>query len=622
MSKKSVLHLSATLLLAFFVNQTLAQVKVVELTAQQLAEEYAKGSLTAVEVTQAYLDRIRDFELNYNAFTFLNENALATAAALDEERMSSGTRGPLHGVPVVIKDQIDVAGMPTTMGLAELSSLAGGVDLIPAHDSAVVRRLKQAGAIVIGKTNMPGFGFDGTRTTETFIPSWDGATHNAYDRSLAPGASSAGTGTAVSASFGTLGLGTEFGGSIQNPAGAQGLVGIKPSYGLVPNHGVFAGGGLRGVVGPMALSVFDAALAMDIIAGQTEDDPATVASLGQIPEGGYTSLLSLNALQGTRIGLYGSGWNPVSPSPETQLLYDHAMEAIEAEGATLVEDPFLGTDFNRLAMNPFGTGDVRGIESIVFNSEQYLGRLFDTENGLEHLDAITDVNLFNEGGKLRFLVDSFEAVMESLIDPDLAPNQSEFLEVRDAYRDVFNSVMEANELDALVFPQMLRRTPPLSGNQAIEAPTADVINIMGTPGVTVPAGYYENGSPFSLIFIGDLYSEPELLAYAYDYEQATDHRVAPELIHVADANRDGKVDFADFLVVSGNFGKRRTGTHRGDLNADRTVDFADFLILSNAFGYDASEAVSVPEPATGSIVGLLVAFLHCLKQRRRRPDLL
>lgn len=594
-----------------------AQIEVSELNAQQVRDGLVAGEFSVTELTQAFLDRISAFELNYNAFTSFSEEALAVAGELDEEFAVSGLRGPLHGVPVVIKESIDIAGMPSTAGFAGFSEQAGGTDLIPKIDSPVVARLKDAGAVILGKTNIPQFSLDPTRTTGAFS-SWDGNTFNAYDRDLAPGGSSAGTATAVSASFAVLGLGEESAGSIQNPAGAQNLVGIKPTFGLVPNAGVAPlSGSTRDVVGPLAKNVYDAAITLDVIAGTSPEDPKTNSSNEHIPDGGYTSLLSETAIEGKRIGVYGPGWRTQPLSPETQSLYDEALDVLVDQGATLVDDPFAESGFHRLA-NIGGAGiDMRGFESVVFDFEQYLDRIFAPDShstALESLKEHTGVDLF--GGPLSLLANLAGVPSSSLQNPDLQPDLSGFQEVQDGYLEAFRHVLEANDLDALVFPQMLTETPQLSGSGSISASTVSEIDIMGTPGVTVPAGYFASGAPFSLMFTGELYSEATLLAYAYDYEQATLHRIAPELLNVADINQNGAVDFADFLVLQNNFGKRRSGTNRGDLNADGEVGFADFLFLAKHFGQGASNPTSVPEPSAMTL-SLLCALtrLGCRKRR-------
>ncbi|MFC1500018.1 amidase, partial [Candidatus Zixiibacteriota bacterium] len=320
------------------------ELDVVELTAQQIQADYAAGRYTAVELTQAFLDRITTYEDHYNAFISMNPNALAIAAMLDREYAANGPRGPLHGVPVVIKDNLDYGGLVTTVGYAGFSVATGGIDMIPDDDAAAVERLRDAGAIILGKTNMPDFAGDGTRTRSSVA----GVTLNPYDVTRAPGGSSGGTATAVNASFAVLGLGTETGGSIQNPAAAQALVGVKSTYGLVPLEGAFPMSGTYvDVVGPLARTVRDAALVLDVVAGPTTEDLATYAAQGHMPEGGYAAALSDTALVGKRFGLVGPGWrNSYLPlHPETEALYRKAISELQTQGAEVVEDPFLESGF-------------------------------------------------------------------------------------------------------------------------------------------------------------------------------------------------------------------------------------------------------------------------------------
>ena len=199
------------------------QIDVTELTVADVQAGLAAGDFTAVDLTRAFLARIAQYESHYNAFISMNPDAIAIAERLDVEYAGAGPRGPLHGVPVVIKDNIDYGGRVTTAGWEGFSAATGGVDMIPDDDAAVVSRLRAAGAVILGKTNLPDFAGHGTRTNSSV----EGQTLNPYNTDKVPGGSSGGTATAVNASFAVLGLGTETGGSIQNPASAQGLVGVK-----------------------------------------------------------------------------------------------------------------------------------------------------------------------------------------------------------------------------------------------------------------------------------------------------------------------------------------------------------------------------------------------------------
>ncbi|WP_234024079.1 amidase [Sorangium cellulosum] len=481
-------------------------------------------------MVRTYLQRIWQYEGSYNAFTSMNPNAIAQAREIDRRRRYGEPLGPLAGIPVVIKESMDHVGLPSTAGWAPLSSrAAGGVDLFPSKNSVVVDRLIAAGAIILGKTNIPAFSDDGTRANS----SWAGPTYNAVNKRLAPGASSSGTATAVAGNFAVLGLAEETGGSIQNPAAAQSLVGVKPTFALVPTAGtVPLASSTRDVIGPIARTVRDAALVMDVLAGYSPEDPKTAAANGRLPPGGYTARLSETALSGMRIGLYGPGWRLDALSPETEGLYAQAVEELEIEGATVVEDPFAGSGFADLAL-PGEPYDMRGTESLAYDFQSYLkGLSFDgaTVGSIDGLAAITGISPFQQdGGPLSWYVDKLAVLADSLNQPEDVPDLSGFWALRNQYLSVFDSVMAANDLDALAFPQTFGTVPELFSADTYPATTESAINIAGLPGVVVPAGQYSNGAPFALIFVGPRWSEPALLAFAYDYEQATQHRIEANL---------------------------------------------------------------------------------------------
>jgi Asp-tRNA(Asn)/Glu-tRNA(Gln) amidotransferase A subunit family amidase len=502
-----------------------AIVNVEELTVKDVQAGLKGSKFTSVDLVESFLARINTYESTYNAFISFNPDALETAKALDREYKTTGPRSPLHGVPIVIKDAIDIAGIPTTNGYAKFSSTAGGVDLIPEFDAPLVARLKAAGAVIVGKTNLPAFAANGTRANTSFA----GPTYNAYDLTLAPGASSSGTATAVSASFAVLGMAEETGGSIQNPAAAQGLVSIKPTFALVPNTGVAPlAGSTRDVVGPHTKTVYDAAVTLDILAGVDSGDPKTIAAKGKLPLGGYTTALSDTALKGKRIGLFGMGFKKVQLTPETQKLYDRAIAVLKKQGATVITDPFAGTGFADLS--PTGSFDLRGLETLPYDYNQYLKRLGSSAaiGSFAEIEKVTGVNIFAEGQPLSFLR-SLPNFDKYVANPEQLPIE-DFLKVRQQFLSVFLRVMDENQLDGLVFPQMYAPVPPLEGTEEYPSTTVSEINILGSPGITVPAGFYENGSPFSLLFLGKPFSEAELLGLAYDYEQATMLRQAPTLV--------------------------------------------------------------------------------------------
>jgi len=504
------------------------EIDVAELTIAEIQQGFADGTWTSESLTAAYLARIEQYEPYYNAFTFMNPDALEEARAIDARRVAGEELGPLAGIPVVVKEAMDYAGFPSTAGWSLLSSEAGGIDLIPETNAPVVARLIEAGAIILGKTNIPVFSDDGTRANS----SWAGPTYNAVDRDIAPGASSSGTATAISASFAVVGLAEETGGSIQNPAGAQSLVSVKPTFALVPNAGVVPlAGSTRDVVGPHARTVTDAAILLDVLAGYTPEDPKTVAAIGNIPAGGYTALLDAAALEGARVGLYGPGWRDEPLSDEATALYEGAIAELEALGAIVVEDPFAGSDFASIAL-PGGGYDPRGTESLAYDFELYLRRLGPSAaaDSVAELQALLEVDPLSDDGPLGWYAGALPVLAESRENPTAVPDLSEFASVREAYLSSFTAVMEEHDLDVLIFPQMSATLPEVHGSGSHPSTTVSEINISGVPGVTVPAGQFESGAPFSLIFVGPMWSEAELLGYAYAYEQATHHRIVPELV--------------------------------------------------------------------------------------------
>ncbi|RFU45419.1 amidase [Paraburkholderia sp. DHOC27] len=499
------------------------------LTVEAVQAAFAAGTYSAEQLARACFERIERYNAKYNALIFLNPAAIDDARKIDQRRAAGEPLGPLAGVPVVIKDPMDMVGFPTTAGWSKLYSKKGGVDLFPERDAPVVARMRHAGAVLLGKTNVPVLSHTGTHAND----SWAGPTINVVMPERAPGGSSAGTASAVASGMAVLGLAEETGGSIQNPASAQDLVGIKPTIGLVPNAGVVPLSANRDVVGPIARNVRDAALCLDALAGYSSEDAKTLASVGRQPEGGYAARLYRDALAGKRIGLYGPGWRTQPLTEEAAALYERVKGELTALGATLIDDPFAGSGFAELRKTtpPLPNFDARGLESIPYDLEKYLERLgkqAPLKTFAAFAEATKDENAFGPRGVLRYLhnLPDFKA---ALANPSLPPEMPEFVELKARYLRIFEAVMDEQRLDALVFPQMRGELPPLHGTSTIQETTVGEINIAGLPGIAVPAGYYQSGSPFGLIFVGRLWDEAALLGYAYAYESGTAHRQAPVL---------------------------------------------------------------------------------------------
>lgn len=495
------------------------------LTVASIREGLASGRFTAEALTQACIAQVKALNGKYNAIIFENDAALDTAREIDRRRAAGEELGPLAGVPIVVKDPMDMKGFPSTAGWRLLYSGTGGIDLMPERDSPVVARMRAADAVILGKTNVPILSWTGTHAND----SWAGPTINPAIEDRAPGGSSAGTAAAVATHMCVMGLAEETGGSIQNPASAQGLVGIKPTIGLVPNAGVVPLSGNRDVVGPIARNVTDAALGLDVLAGFTTEDPKTLACVDKIPEGGYASGLSRDGLKGKRLGLYGAGWRKNELSSEAAALYERAKGELEDLGAVLVEDPFAGTDFASYRQITPGTPffDGRGLESIPYDITKYLERLGPDaalKTWEDFVEATKVENPLEKGAILGYL-NELPDFVEAVKSPATPPALPEFTALKRTYLLLIEDVFERHQLDALVYPQMLCELPGLHSDDAILETTVGELNIAGIPGVTVPAGYYASGAPFELIFLGKQWSEQILIQCAYAYEQGTLHRI-------------------------------------------------------------------------------------------------
>ncbi|MEM6592768.1 MAG: amidase family protein, partial [Cyanobacteria bacterium P01_C01_bin.73] len=476
-----------------------------EATIADINQALAAGTLTSEQLVQHYQQRIAAYDQQgpaINAIITLNPAALETAIALDQERQLQGARGPLHGIPVLIKDNIDTFDLPTTAGAFVLENS------MPPDDAFVVQALRDAGAIILGKTNL-----DELARGVQGLSSLGGQTLNPYVLDRVPGGSSAGTAAAVAANFAVLGLGTETGVSIRNPAANQALVGIAPTAGLVSRDGTVPISFTQDRVGPIARTVSDAAIALDVIAGFDANDPVTEASIDNIPAAGYTSLLSTEALEGARIGVFRDLFRTGEDHAESLAIIDQAIDDLAAEGAVIVDDVSLGLDlFNFLADSRLN----------LFESK------FAINTYLESLGPNAPVSTLQEileDGRLlprTSLILSFSQGINSLEDN---PAYLELLERREFLQAATVDLMAELDLDALVYP-MKTLPAPFIGELSPESDNAFTA-ISGLPGIVVPAGVTADGLPVSLEFSGSPFSEALLLGLAYDYEQATQHRVAP-----------------------------------------------------------------------------------------------
>src|SRR5579859_7487939 len=304
-----------------------------ECTIAQLQAAYLARTVTARAVTRAYLERIAAYDRRgpyLNSLITINARALAVADALDAAHQATGAlSGPLHGIPVIVKDNLDTADLPTTSGVALFR------DFIPPRDAFIVARLRAAGAIVLAKASLSEMSMGLADTINSVVP---GFTRNPYNTAYASGGSSGGTGVALAANFGTVGLGTDTGGSVRAPASICNLVGLRPTVGLVSRTGMGPLDSQRDTPGPMARTVEDAARLLEVIAGVDPADPRTAAAAGHIPPT-YTAFLDRDGLSGARIGVFRQALE-VQPGADKHVtaLFDAAVTDLRAAGATIVED--------------------------------------------------------------------------------------------------------------------------------------------------------------------------------------------------------------------------------------------------------------------------------------------
>jgi len=511
--------LHAALVLLGLLALASGDISVVDLTATQVQEAYEQGEYTAEELTLAFLERIETYEPVYNAFVYLNPHAVESAKALDKEYAASGPRGPLHGVPVVIKDNMNLAGVPTSNGYWGFRRSTGGLDMIPSRDASVVARLQEAGAIIMGKTNLPDFARSGTVSDSSAI----NRTYNSYGLELVPGGSSGGTATAVSGSFAVLGLGTETGGSIQNPAASQSLVGIKPSIGLVPIDGIAPLVAQRDVAGPLTKTVADAAATLEVLAGVTIQDVRTYNGLASMPEESYVTFLDPEGLQGKRLGVYDGVWGNAL-SPEVEEAYNQMLDIAMDLGADLVTNVFNNSGCTEIYED--SPSNVTFGYTLYHDLNLYFQDLGDTSdfNSVEEWEEKTNRTMGDDSAVGPFSVTDSGTGGDPLTDP----MYWEYAGWRSRVYRKYREIMEDEQLDGLIYPFSAIPLPKFEEG-GVGAISVSEINHIGLPQITLPAGYLDGGQPFAINFIGkDLYTEAELISMSYAFEQATMLREAPE----------------------------------------------------------------------------------------------
>lgn len=472
-----------------------------EATVADLQAKMQSGTLTARRIAEMYLERIREIDPKLRSVIEINPDALAIADAMDKERKKGKVRSPLHGIPVLLKDNIDTADkMHTTAGSLALLDAP-----VPKEDAFLVKRLRKAGAVVLGKTNLSEWAnFRGKKS----ISGWSGRggqTNNVYYLDQNPCGSSAGSGVAVSANLAAVAVGTETNGSIICPSLRNGVVGIKPTLGLVSRSGIIPIAHTQDTAGPVARTVADAAALLSVLAGRDKQDEAT-SEADKKGAKDYTKFLDADGFRGARIGIAMQ----FSNTPEMQEFMKPVLEMLRAAGATLVDVTF-----------PFDYGKISDdrLEVLLYEFKTDLNKYL-AARGAKY-KTLADLIKFNDENKDRELGLFGQ---EIFIDAEKrgALTDKKYLDAlanvkRAAREEGIDAVLAKDKLDAIC--------SPTTGQTWAIAATA------GYPYITVPAGFKDN--PLGLSFYGRAFSEPQLIKYAFAFEQKTKARRVPEYLPTA-----------------------------------------------------------------------------------------
>ena len=483
-----------------------------ETTIAQIHAAMKAKQLTCVQLVDAYLARIEKYDKqgpSINAITVVNPNALAEAKHMDERFAKAGPIGPLHCIPAIVKDNFETIGLQSAGGSITLKGFVSD------KDAFQVKRIKEAGAIVLAKSNMGEFAFSPLET----LNSLQGHTRNPYAVDRVPAGSSGGTAAAVAANFGAVGLGSDTGNSIRGPSSHASLVGIRSTMGLTSRAGVIPLSYLADIAGPMTRTVTDAVAVFQVIVGEDPEDAVTARSRGRaIPD--YRKSLDLNGLKGARLGILRQAYERASADPDVIRVFTRALDDLKAAGAVIVD----GVKIEDPPRAQQSGGACRGFK---YDINEYL-KTRGQKAPVHSLDEIIASPLFAQipaisQGRLK------QSNGGSPQGPD-----SDACKAEAAYREAFGAsvtkTMDAMTLDALIYPTWSnppRRiddsTSPTGDNSQVYSPRA------GFPAISVPMGYSRYDTlPVGLTILGRAWDEPRIIKLAFAYEQKTRHRRPPQ----------------------------------------------------------------------------------------------
>lgn len=471
-----------------------------EVTVDEIQEKLERDEITSRELVLMYLSRIADIDQSgpkLNSIIEVNPDVLHIAAALDYERKTKGSRGPLHGIPILIKDNIDTADkMHTSAGSLVLANSYAK------EDATLVKQLREAGAIILGKTNLTEWANFMAEDMPSGYSSRGGQVLNPYGASFIVGGSSSGSGAAIAANLAVLAVGTETSGSILSPASQNSLVGIKPTVGLISRKGIIPISHTQDTAGPMARTVKDATILLNSLRGIDPLDPATLSN--ELVHHDFTHHLKIDGLSGKRIGIARNTYfDELSESQRTVM--NQSIKKLEELGATVID-----------SIDIPSTNENWDINVMLYEFKTDLQAYLKTIDSSVGVRTLTDLIQANEqlGEK------ALKYGQKVFLDADLtsghltSPEYLESLEKDDYLSKTkgIDSAMKEHELDALVFPNANGEMIPSKA---------------GYPSITVPAGYTNEGEPVGITFTAKAYMEPTLIEIAYSFEQGTKHRVAP-----------------------------------------------------------------------------------------------
>src|SRR5437867_1195996 len=509
---------SITLTVVLFLNAggaTAQSFHLLETSIEDIHAALQSKQITCRQLVNLYIKRIEAYDKEgprLNAVQTINSRALQEADRLDAAYASSGPVGPLHCIPVLLKDQVETSDMPTTYGSAVFK------DFTPRRDATITTKMKKAGAIIIAKTNMGEF-------AAGYVGSAFGIARNPYDPARSPSGSSSGTGAGIAANFATVGIAEDTGGSVRGPAALNNLVGLRPTVPLVSRFGMMPATPSQDTLGPIARTVKDAALLLDVIAGYDPNDPVTAYSAGQVPPT-YTAFLYKEGLRGARLGVIREPFDP-----KTDTSSDDYKKVRAAMDKALAETKKLGAE----VVDPITIPQLKDRVKKTFDDN-----FFETEQAI---DAYLAKHANAPAKTLREILLSGKVVpsrsarlMTNVGRTTDEPAYLKVLLLREETRQIVLQLMADNRLDALVYatfdyPAAIIRpdalTNPSFADLADPGNNRRLAPILGFPAMSVPAGFTADGLPVGIEFMGKPFAEPTLFKIGYAYEQATHHRKPP-----------------------------------------------------------------------------------------------